>query len=67
MKLHLRNEQGWRPPELDGQVPGESVSAQPGEMLLLNLGTNRGAKTWNKNISGSNHAPPRPRCAAGQL
>lgn len=34
----------WSAYELDGQVSGESVSAQPRKILLLNLG---------KNISGS--------------
>lgn len=70
VKHHLRNADRWRPPESDGRVPGESVSAQPREMLLLNLGTNRGAKTWNKSTPGRNHAPPRSRLAqvcTGQL
>lgn len=49
MRFHLtglsRNEyEWWRAHELDGQVSGESVSAQPRKILLLNLG---------KNISGS--------------
>ena len=57
-------------PELDGQVPGESVSAQPREMLLLNLGTNQGAKTWKKISLAATTPLPGPdwhRCATGQL